>query len=169
MKRKGAPHKSLKPVDLKEKQEPKEPKETKETKEPKETKFIYFPCPNCSDRSKSQGGWTFYPGGCTEPSCNICNNWKKCIVCYNCNATGKYIVDGDGTERCAKCHLSMTKCKKHKWIESDGGKFTCTICGKSGLATQEFSVQCDPRKHKWKVASSGDIVCSKCEQHANVF
>ena len=150
------------------------PKKAKDLADPQksaETKFIYFPCPNCSDRSKSQGGWTVYSGGCTEPSCKICNNWKKCIVCYTCNAIHKFIAPSDvkGGERCAGCELLLAKCKKHKWVEDGEGKFTCTVCGKSGLATQEFSQQCDPREHKWKVASSGDIVCSKCEQHANVF
>ena len=120
--------------------------------------FIKIACPNCSDdRYKSRGGYRIHDLAAALPSCLICDNNKKLIVCYAC----KEVCKTNYTyTTCSECKEELI-CD-HVWKLNNNNILTCTMCDKIGKA--ESLSCCD---HNFSVIAN-KYACTKCGLKANI-
>lgn len=143
-----------------------------EPDEAKATDFVWFQCPNCNGhRYGSTTGKGFRSNGPAMPSCVVCNNEGRLVICYTCNAVQKCDGVFDGSYQCKGCHGKLT-CTTHKWEELHdegesrlfGTKVVCTDCKAiKSLAPKGWC----GNNHTWLIQQSG-AVCKTCGVKADL-
>lgn len=138
----------------------------------KATDFVWFLCPNCNgNRYGSTTGKGFRSNGPAMPSCVVCNNEGRLVICYTCNAIQKCDGVFEGSYQCKGCHGKLT-CVTHKWEElhGEGGdrltvtRVACTNCKAiKPLAPKGWC----GNNHTWLIQQSGAI-CKKCGVKADL-
>lgn len=129
--------------------------------------FAWVTCPNCKGQrwGYTAGKGFKRPNGPSMPSCLVCDNEGRLIICYGCKA-----IQQCRDLQCKGCHKTL-QCAEHNWellTTSALGKKEKVICTRckviKNLAPKGF---CFLHGHDWQVASQG-ATCKSCGVKADL-